>query len=63
VGYLKLLINDYPSIMGKMPHTDWKRWEIKCPEWMREEIEDTFERFLEEKWRDTPNITAAEPAS
>jgi hypothetical protein len=28
VGHLKLLIKNQtiPSIMGKMPHTDWKQW-------------------------------------
>jgi hypothetical protein len=38
VGRLALLINDQtiPSIMGKMPYTDWKEWATRRPEWMQE---------------------------
>jgi hypothetical protein len=29
--------------------------------WMREEIEDTFEIFVEQKWLDALNVATAEP--
>jgi hypothetical protein len=36
--------------MGKMPHADWKQWTTRQQVWIREEIEDAFERFIEQKW-------------
>jgi hypothetical protein len=63
IGRLSLLINDQtvPRIMGKMPYTDWKEWATKRPEWMREDLGPTFEKFVERKWQDALNIAAAEP--
>jgi hypothetical protein len=62
---LSLLINDQtvPKIMSKMPHTDWKEWATKRPEWMQEDLAPAFEKFLERKWQDALNIAAAEPSS
>jgi hypothetical protein len=55
MGHLKLLINNQtiPNIMGKMPHTDGKQWATSRPEWMQVEIEEAFERFVEQKWEAT----------
>jgi hypothetical protein len=63
IGRLSLLINDQtiPRIMGKMPYTDWKEWATKRPEWMREDLGPTFEKFVERKWQDALNVAAAEP--
>jgi hypothetical protein len=47
--------------MGKMPYTDWKEWATKRPEWMREDLGPTFEKFVERKWQDALNVAAAEP--
>jgi hypothetical protein len=62
VGHLKLLINDQtiPGIMSKMPHADWKQWATNCPEWMREEIENAFERIVGQKRTDPLKVAAAE---
>jgi hypothetical protein len=63
IGRLSLLINDQtvPRIMSKMPYADWKEWATKRPEWMREDLGLTFEKFVERKWQDTLNVAAAEP--
>ncbi len=65
IGRLSLLINDQtiPRIMGKMPYADWKEWATKRPDWMKQDIATTFERFVERKWQDALNVAAAEPAS
>jgi hypothetical protein len=47
--------------MGKMPYTDWKEWATKRPDWMRQDVATTFERFVERKWQDALNVAAAEP--
>jgi hypothetical protein len=47
--------------MGKMPYTDWKEWAIKRPEWLREDLGPTFEKFVQRKWQDALNVAAAEP--
>jgi hypothetical protein len=63
IGRLSLLINDQtiPGIIGKMPYADWKEWATKRPEWMREDLGPTFEKFVEQKWQDALNVAAAEP--
>jgi hypothetical protein len=63
IGRLDLLVNDQtvPRIMSKMPYTDWKEWATKRPEWIREDLGATFERFVERKWQDALNLAAAEP--
>jgi hypothetical protein len=63
IGRQSLLINDQtvPQIMGKMPYADWKEWATKRPEWMREDMGLTFEKFVERKWKDALNVAAAEP--
>jgi hypothetical protein len=63
IGRLDLLVNDQtvPRIMGKMPYADWKEWAIKRPEWIREDLGAAFERFVEGKWQDALNVTAADP--
>jgi hypothetical protein len=63
IGRLGLLVNDQTilRIMGKMPHTDWKEWATRRPEWMRENLGSTFEGFVERKWQDALNVAAAEP--
>jgi hypothetical protein len=63
IGRLDLLVNDQtvPRIMGKMPYADWKEWATKRPEWVREDLGTTFERFVERKWQDALNVAAAEP--
>jgi hypothetical protein len=64
IGRIELLINNQtiPRIMGKMPHVDWKEWATKRPDWMRQDATAAFEAFIERKWLDALNITAAEPA-
>jgi hypothetical protein len=65
VGHLRLLINDQriPRIVGKMLHAEWKQWSTRQPEWILEEVEEAFEKFVEEKWKDALNMAAAESAS
>ncbi len=62
-GLLRRLINDQtlPGILAKMPHTDWCQWAKEQPAWMREAIEEAFWNFVDQKWRDAPNVAAAEP--
>ncbi len=51
--------------MGKMLHSDWKQWPTSRPEWMHEEIEEAFERFVEQKMEGCPQHTVVvhEPVS
>jgi hypothetical protein len=65
IGRIGLLINDQtiPKIMGKMPHTNWKEWATRRPDWMQQDVATVFERFVERKWQDALNIAAAEPVS
>jgi hypothetical protein len=65
MGRIGLLINDQtiPKIMGKMPHTDWREWATRRPDWMQEDVFTAFEGFVEKKWQDALNVAAAEPAS
>ncbi len=62
-GLLNRLFNDQmlPSILAKMPPTDWRQWAKERPVWMREAIEEAFWNFVDQKWRDALNIAAAEP--
>jgi hypothetical protein len=46
--------------MSKMPHADWKRWATNCPEWMREEIKNAYERIVGQKRTDPLKVAAAE---
>jgi hypothetical protein len=58
-GLLGRLINDQtlPSILAKMPPTDWRQWAKERPTWMREAIWN----FADQKWRDALNVASAEP--
>jgi hypothetical protein len=62
-GLLGCLINDQtlPSILAKMPPTDWRQWAKERPVWMREAIEEAFWNFVDQKWRNALNVAAAEP--
>ncbi len=62
-GLLSWLINDQmlPSILAKMPPSDWHQWARERPTWMREAIEEAFWNFVDQKWRDALNVAAAEP--
>jgi hypothetical protein len=64
-GLLHRLVNDQtlPSILAKMPPTDWRQWAREWPTWMREAIEEAFWNLVDQKWRDTLNVAAAEPPS
>jgi hypothetical protein len=64
-GLLHRLVNDQtlPSILAKMPPTDWRQWARERPTWMREAIEEAFWNFVDQKWRDALNVAAAEPPS
>ncbi len=64
-GLLHRLVNDQtlPSILAKMPPTDWRQWAREWPTWMREAIEEAFWNFVDQKWRDALNVAAAEPPS
>jgi hypothetical protein len=63
-GILHRLINDQilPSIMVWMPLGDWKQWAKERPKWISGLMEDAFWAFVDQKWRDSLNVTAAEPA-
>jgi hypothetical protein len=63
VGHIGLLINNQTitKIMGKMPFTDWKEWATRRPEWIHENVENVFEKFVDQKWKDVLNVAAAEP--
>ncbi len=62
-GLLSQLINNQtlPSILAKMPPSDWCQWARERPTWMREAIEEAFWNFVDQKWRGTLNVAAAEP--
>jgi hypothetical protein len=64
-GLLYRLVNDQtlPSILAKMPPSDWRQWARERPTWMREAIEEAFWNFVDQKWRDALNVAAAEPPS
>ncbi len=64
-GQLSWLINDQtlPSILAKMPPSDWRQWARERPAWMREAIEEAFWNFIDQKWRNALNVAAAEPPS
>jgi hypothetical protein len=49
-------------IMVKMTAANREQWSVSQPTWMREEVEVTFARFVEQKWKDTLNVMAAESA-
>jgi hypothetical protein len=50
-GLLSRLINDQtlPSILAKMPPSDWRQWAKERPPWMREAIEEAFWNFIDQK--------------
>jgi hypothetical protein len=64
-GLLGRLINDQtlPGILARMPPTDWRQWAREWPNWMREATEEAFWSFVDQKWRDTLNVAAVEPAA
>jgi hypothetical protein len=64
-GLLSRVINDQmlPSILAKMPPSDWHQWAGERPAWMRETIEEAFWNFIDQKWRDALNVPAVEPPS
>jgi hypothetical protein len=61
-GLLSRLVNDQtlPSILAKMPPSDWRQWARERPTWMREAIEEAFWNFVGQKWRDVLNVAATE---
>jgi hypothetical protein len=61
---LHRLVNNQtlPRILAKMPPNDWRQWARERPTWMREAVEEAFWNFVDQKWRDALNISAAEPA-
>jgi hypothetical protein len=50
------------SIMVKIAAANREQWSVSQPTWMREEVEVTFARFVEQKWKDALNVVAAESA-
>ncbi len=64
MGHLKMLINEQtlPDIMWKMSVADKKQWAINSPTWVSEDVEVTFGKFEEHKWKDALKVAAAEPA-
>ncbi len=63
-GLLHRLINDQtlPSIMCQMPLNDWKQWAKERPVCVCGVVEDAFWAFMDQKWKDSLNVAAAEPA-
>jgi hypothetical protein len=57
------LINDQtlPNILSRMPPMDWRQWARERPNWLRENPEEAFWSFVDQKWRDALNVAAAEP--
>jgi hypothetical protein len=49
--------------MGKMPYTDWKERATCRSEWIHENAENAFKKFIEKKWKDTCNVATAKPGS
>jgi hypothetical protein len=48
--------------MIRMPPGDWKHWAKDSTQWIYENTEDAFWRFVNHRWRDSLNVAAAEPA-
>ncbi len=50
VGLLKLLINDQmiSSIMGGIPHTNWKLWATSQSDRIHEDIEEAVKKCVEQ---------------
>ncbi len=61
---LHRLVNDQtlPGIMAQMPLGDWKKWAKERPQWIHENLEEVFWKFVDKKWRDSLNVVAVEPA-
>ncbi len=59
------LINDQtlPGIMARMPLGDWKQWAKERPQWIQGSLEYVFWKFVDQKWRDSLNLAAAEPST
>ncbi len=49
--------------MGKMPYTDWKERATCRSEWIYENAENAFMKFIEKKWKDACNVATAKPGS
>ncbi len=62
-GILEKLINDQtlPGILGRMPPMDWRQWARERPDWSREPAEEAFWKLVDQKWKDSINVAAAEP--
>jgi hypothetical protein len=65
VGLICRLINDQmlPSIIARMSLNDGNQWVTEEPIWIGDAVEDAFWNFVDQKWRDSPNVVAAEPVS
>ncbi len=63
-GLLHLLVNDQklPCIMAWMPVGDWKQWAKERPLQIGGPMEDAIWAFVDQKWKDSLNMAAAEPA-
>ncbi len=63
-GLLHRLVNDQtlPGIMARMPVGDWKQWAKERPLWIGGPMEGAFWVFVDQKWKDSLNVAAAEPA-
>jgi hypothetical protein len=61
-GLFHRLINNQtlPGILAKMLTGDWKQWDKERPTWIGGVVEDAFWAFLDQKWKDVPNIAAKE---
>ncbi len=46
-----------------MPFADWKEWATRHPEWIHENVENAFKKFIEQKWKDALNKALTEPGS
>ncbi len=49
--------------MSWMPPGDWRQWAKERPLWIQDNIEEAFWRFVDQNWRDSKNVAAAEPQS
>jgi hypothetical protein len=63
-GLLQHLFNDQtlPSILARIPMGDWKQWAKERPTWIGGPVEDAFWAFIDQKWKDSLKVAAAEPA-
>jgi hypothetical protein len=52
-----------PRRMAMMPLGGWKQWAKERPQWIHENLEEAFWKFVDQKWRDSLNVAASEPAS